>query len=74
MHAEFSSEGKNAIKSLGLPVLFGEYKKAGYQTVFQGEECWYDHWGIMLTNFEKYTTSREKEGFAKKYAVFLHVF
>ena len=47
---------KNVIKSLnplGIDVLFSEYHKHGYQTMFQEDLCWYDFWGIMLTDLER---------------------
>ena len=66
VYKEFSSKWRKSIQSLGIPVLFGEYKRSGYQTLFQEEGCWYDHWGLMLTDVERYNTPRDKSGFAKR--------
>ena len=27
-----------------------EFKKHGYQTMFQEDNCWHDSWGIVLNN------------------------
>ncbi|CAB4030612.1 uncharacterized protein LOC113677807, partial [Paramuricea clavata] len=67
VYKEFSSKWRKSIESLGIPVLFGEYKKSGYQTLFQEEGCWFDHWGLMLTDVERYPTPRRREGFAKRW-------
>jgi hypothetical protein len=66
VYKEFSSKWRKSIESLGISVLFGEYKKSGYQTLFQEEGCWFDHWGLMLTDVERYPTPRRREGFAKR--------
>ena len=66
VYKEFSSKWRKSIKPLGIPVLFGEYQKSGYQTLFQEEGCWFDLWGLMLTDVEKYPTPRFRDGFAKR--------
>ena len=66
VYTEFSSKWRKSIRSLGIPVLFGEYKKSGYQTLFQEEGCWYDHWGLMLTDVERYSTPLSRAGLAKR--------
>ena len=37
---------------LGVEVLFGTFKEWGYQTLYQEDLCWYDKWGIGLTDLE----------------------
>ena len=44
--------------TLGIDVLYSEYHRRGYQTLFQEDLCWYDHWGIMLSDIK----SRETPG------------
>lgn len=36
-----------------MGVLYGAFQKAGYQTLFQEDLCWYDIWGSLLTNNQK---------------------
>ena len=52
---------------LGVPVLFGKYKKSGYQTMFQEDICWFDRWGIMLTDIERRTEPSNKREFESRY-------
>ncbi|XP_031553838.1 uncharacterized protein LOC116290865 [Actinia tenebrosa] len=33
---------------LGINVLYGHYKRHGYQTMFQEDMCFYDRWGCVL--------------------------
>ena len=33
-------------------MLFGAFSKWGYQTLFQEDLCWYDYWGIGLTDLQ----------------------
>lgn len=37
---------------LGVEVLFGTFKEWDYQTLYQEDLCWYDRWGIGLTDLE----------------------
>ena len=37
---------------LGVEVLFGTFKEWDYQTLYQEDLCWYDRWGIDLTDLE----------------------
>ncbi|XP_028395200.1 uncharacterized protein LOC114519289 [Dendronephthya gigantea] len=67
VYKEFSSKWRKSIKPLGISVLFGEYQKNGYQTMFQEEGCWYDLWGLMLTDVERHPTLTDREGFAKRW-------
>ncbi|XP_028416001.1 uncharacterized protein LOC114539557 isoform X2 [Dendronephthya gigantea] len=64
---QFNSTKRKLGKSLGIPVLFGEYKKSGYQTLFQEEGCWYDRYGLTLTDMEKYKTPSHMRDFSKRW-------
>ncbi|XP_046855342.1 uncharacterized protein LOC124448376 isoform X2 [Xenia sp. Carnegie-2017] len=68
VYEEFSSEWRKSVKPLGIHVLFGEYKHSGYQTLFQEEGCWYDYWGLMLTDVERFPTPKDSEGFIKRWS------
>ncbi|PFX11831.1 hypothetical protein AWC38_SpisGene24313 [Stylophora pistillata] len=48
-----TASAKNTKASLGVEVLYGTFKKWGYQTFFQEDLCWYDEWGSVLTDIEK---------------------
>ena len=48
-----SASGKNTKAPLGVEVLYGAFKKWGYQTFFQEDLCWYDIWGTALTDMER---------------------
>lgn len=37
---------------LGIEVLFATFKEWGYQSLYQEDLCWYDTWGIGLTDLE----------------------
>lgn len=37
---------------LGIEVLFATFKEWGYQSLYQEDLCWYDMWGIGLTDLE----------------------
>ena len=50
---EVSVSGKNTKAPLGVEVLYGAFKKWGYQTFFQEDLCWYDIWGSVLTDIER---------------------
>ena len=32
----------------GVEEMFSRYKRAGYSTLFQEDNCWFDHWGSLL--------------------------
>ena len=49
---EISDRAKTAKDPLGVEVLFGAFSKWGYQTLFQEDLCWYDYWGIGLTDLQ----------------------
>ena len=51
--AEFSSDVKKSLNPLGIPVLYEKFQNNGYQTMFQEDLCWFDYWGIMLTDVER---------------------
>ena len=50
---EISASGENTKAPIGMGVLYGAFQKAGYQTLFQEDLCWYDIWGSLLTNNQK---------------------
>ena len=50
---EIGASGKNTKAPLGVEVLYGTFQKWGYQTLFQEDLCWYDHWGSALTDIDK---------------------
>ena len=46
------SKASASTKPLGYNVMNTEFKKHGYQTMFQEDLCWHDAWGIMLSNIK----------------------
>ena len=64
---EISDTAKTAKAPLGVDVLFGTYKKWGYQTLFQEDLCWYDKWGIGLTDLHIRASPVEDEQFKARY-------
>ena len=49
---KISETVKSAKAPLGVEVLYKTFKEWGYQTVYQEDLCWFDQWGIGLTNLE----------------------
>ena len=49
--------------SLGVEVLYGTFKKWGYQTLFQEDLVWFDYWGIILTDHELRSKPTVDSGF-----------
>lgn len=49
--------------SLGVEVLYGTFKKWGYQTLFQEDLVWFDYWGIILTDLELRSKPTVDSGF-----------
>ncbi|XP_048582314.1 uncharacterized protein LOC5511332 [Nematostella vectensis] len=56
----FSNVAYTALHPLGIDVLYGHYKKHGYQTMFQEDLCWQDSWGIMLNNLQQHASGQAK--------------
>ena len=52
---------------LGVEVLFGNCKEWGYQTLYQEDLCWYDRWGIGLTDLEMRVVPKGHSEFRKRY-------
>ncbi len=52
---------------LGVEVMFGTFKKWGYQTLYQEDLCWYDRWGIGLTDLEIRRIPKRDSEFKKRY-------
>lgn len=52
---------------LGVEVLFGTFKEWGYQTLYQEDLCWYDWWGIGLTDLEVRRIPEGHTEFRKRY-------
>ncbi|KAJ7389015.1 ligand-gated sodium channel [Desmophyllum pertusum] len=50
---EIGGKGENILAPLGTEVMYGTFQKWGYQTLFQEDLCWYDIWGIMLTEIQR---------------------
>ncbi|XP_022808588.1 uncharacterized protein LOC111345563 [Stylophora pistillata] len=50
---EVIASASNKKAPLGVEVLYGAFKKWGYQTLFQEDLCWYDIWGTALTDNER---------------------
>lgn len=54
MRAMFSGEidvdSDDEENSYGLQVLYGHFRKLGYQTLLQEDSCWYDSWGTLITD------------------------
>ena len=49
---KISETVKSAKAPLGVEVLYETFKRWGYQTLYQEDLCWYDTWGIGLTNLD----------------------
>ena len=64
---EISDKPKTAKAPLGVEVLFGKFKEWGYQTLFQEDLCWYDYWGIGLTDLHIREGPVEDEQFKARY-------
>ncbi len=52
---------------LGVEVMFGTFKKWGYQTLYQEDLCWFDRWGIGLTDLEMRGKPEKDSEFKKRY-------
>ena len=52
---------------LGVEVLFGTFKEWGYQTLYQEDACWFDMWGIGLTDLEIRTIPEGHTEFRERY-------
>lgn len=52
---------------LGVEVLFGTFKEWGYQTLYQEDLCWYDRWGIGLTDLEMRGVPKGYSEFKERY-------
>ena len=63
---EISDKAKTAKEPLGVEVLFGTFKKWGYQTLFQEDLCWYDYWGIGLTDLQIRASPVEDSAFKER--------
>lgn len=51
---------------LGVEVLFGTFTEWGYQTLYQEDLCWYDRWGIGLTDLEMRGVPEEHSEFKER--------
>jgi len=38
---------RDAVRPVGMEMLFGEFKRAGYQTMWQEDLCWEGQWGLI---------------------------
>lgn len=56
--------------SLGVEVLYGTFKKWGYQTLFQEDLVWFDYWGIILTDLELRSKPTVDSGFMARWTEF----
>jgi hypothetical protein len=45
---EFLTNDTKYSCTFGLEEMFSRYKKAGYSTLLQEDNCWYDDWGSLL--------------------------
>ena len=63
-----SDTAKTAKAPLGVEVLFGTFKKWGYQTLFQEDLCWYDYWGVGLTDLEVRGSPDGDDQFKERYS------
>ncbi|PFX29718.1 hypothetical protein AWC38_SpisGene5490 [Stylophora pistillata] len=63
---EVNASGENTKAPLGVEVLFGAFKKWGYQTFFQEDLCWYDIWGCMLSDIEKRARPEQDSEFKER--------
>ena len=61
-----TASAKNTKASLGVEVLYGTFKKWGYQTFFQEDLCWYDIWGSALTDIGKRATPQSGSEFRER--------
>ena len=61
-----TASAKNTKVSLGVKVLYGTFKKWGYQTLFQEDLCWYDVWGSVLTDIEKRAVPQSDSEFKER--------
>ncbi|KAK3746269.1 hypothetical protein QZH41_016524, partial [Actinostola sp. cb2023] len=41
------SRDRDAIRPVGIEKLFGHYKRAGYQTMWEEDLCWKGRWGLV---------------------------
>ena len=57
----FTGETVRRQAPLGIAVLYGAYRRQGYQTVFQEDLCWYDRWGMMMTGMEMKSVPKERK-------------
>ncbi|EDO37450.1 predicted protein [Nematostella vectensis] len=73
----FSRKASKTLHPLGINVLYGHYKKHGYQTIFQEDLCWQDSWGIMLNNLQQHGDGQDNGQIplmdAKRWSDFQHV-
>lgn len=65
-----TASSKNTRASLGVEVLYGTFKKWGYQTLFQEDLCWYDVWGSVLTDIEKRAVPQSDSAFKERWKEF----
>lgn len=47
-----TNTAKTVKAPLGVEVLYRTFKRWGYQTLFQEDLCWFDRWGVVLTDLE----------------------
>ena len=63
---EVSASAKNTRAPLGVEVLYGAFKKWGYQTFFQEDLCWYNIWRIGLSDLDqRKVSSAQHYGFSE---------
>ena len=70
---EISDRAKTAKDPLGVEVLFGAFSKWGYQTLFQEDLCWYDYWGIGLTDLQVRGRPDGDSEFKDRYCTFVNI-
>ena len=70
---EISDRAKTAKDPLGVEVLFGAFSKWGYQTLFQEDLCWYDYWGIGLTDLQVRGRPDGDFEFKDRYRTFVNI-
>ncbi|EDO37452.1 predicted protein [Nematostella vectensis] len=77
LNNHFSRKASKTLHPLGINVLYGHYKKHGYQTIFQEDLCWQDSWGIMLNNLQQHGDGQDNGQIplmdAKRWSDFQHV-
>ena len=62
---------ENLDEGLEINHLYGHFKKQGYRTLFQEDNCWYDRWGtIFMNNVRKDKQPRNIEEFKKSFEQF----